>query len=154
MIGDALVAYEYCNVQIYLSDLVRIANMDYSYWASLVSRGVVFMINNFQNYMERISLVDGTRCVVAAAEADLEENYGEEEYGGEDFGVDVDVDPNDISPMPASGRAEYYYTNGDKDTNQDLMIDCVPNQFELGKIWGQLFAAMTGESIVEEWIMW
>ena len=37
--------------------------------------------------------------------------------------------------------------------NDDLLIDCVPNLFEIGKVWGEVFSGLTGSSLTEALIV-
>lgn len=96
-------------------------------------------MHNFNDYMEKISLLDGTRCVFTPTPvADVVDIP---------FGIDVIVDPTDPNfsadstvrkPGDLLGRGwEYTYDEIDNlNMNANLLIDCVPNLFEIGKIWG------------------
>lgn len=96
------------------------------------------MMHNFNHYMEKISLLDGTRCVLPP-----------------DFGTDVIVNPVDpsFSAIPAKGWEYTYVDENYEDKNADLLIDCVPNLFEIGKIWGEVFSGLTGSSLDEALII-
>jgi hypothetical protein len=93
MLGDSLVVYEYCNVQVYISNLTTLASLDWSFWVGTLARGVTFMMHNFNHYMEKISLLDGTRCVLPPQVEDLD--VSSELDPTLPFGTDIIVDPSD-----------------------------------------------------------
>ena len=112
------------------------------------------MMHNFNHYMEKISLLDGTRCVLPPDEVDLEVG-SQVRFDTSDFGTDVIVDPVDpsFSAIPAKGWEYTYVDENYEDKNADLLIDCVPNLFEIGKIWGEVFSGLTGSSLHEALII-
>jgi hypothetical protein len=118
------------------------------------------MMHNFNHYMEKISLLDGTRCVLPPQDLDVSESLDPTLP----FGTDIIVDPSDPNfsadspvnkPGDLLGRGwEYTYVNNEYvDKNSDLLIDCVPNLFEIGKIWGEVFTGLTGSSLPEALII-
>lgn len=104
--------------------------------------------------MDKISLLDGKRCILAPDKWDLDVNnddprktdgFGSDtfpEFEREVLGKGLEYDYTDQT------EEDYY-----KNKNDDLLIDCVPNLFEIGKVWGEVFSGLTGSSLTEALIV-
>lgn len=106
--------------------------------------------------MDKISLLDGKRCILAPKKKDLDVNHNHDGSGDSD-GFGSDVFPEFDREVLGKGF-EYVYTDQTeedyyKNKNDDLLIDCVPNLFEIGKVWGEVFSGLTGSSLTEALIV-
>jgi hypothetical protein len=112
------------------------------------------MMHNFNHYMDKISLLDGKRCILAPDEWDLDVNHDgppkTDGFGSDNFPeFDREVLGKGLKYVYTDQTEEDYYKN----KNDDLLIDCVPNLFEIGKVWGEVFSGLTGSSLTEALIV-
>jgi hypothetical protein len=112
------------------------------------------MMHNFNHYMDKISLLDGKRCILAPDKWDLDVNNDDprktDGFGSDTFPeFDREVLGKGLEYVYTDKTEEDYYKN----KNDDLLIDCVPNLFEIGKVWGEVFSGLTGSSLTEALIV-